>query len=103
VETSCTQTSSECGPSFETVTGMPPESEVSVTESTVSSRRSSTVARTLWRAASMNASPSVVEVRYCRASASRSMVSSRSGSRLSSGSIEASVSIRLLACLSEAT
>ena len=76
---------------------------MSVTESTVSSARSSTVARTLRRAASMNACPSVVEVRYWRASASSNIVSRRAGSRLFSGSIERSVSIRLLACLSEAT
>src|SRR4029453_11855557 len=51
----------------------------------------------------MNASPSVVEVRYWRASANSSIVSRRAGSRLLRGSIERSVSIRLLPCLSEAT
>src|SRR6185436_10826565 len=48
-------------------------------------------------------SPSVVEFRYWRASASNNIVSRRAGSRLLSGSIERSVSIRLLACLSEVT
>src|SRR4029453_12208659 len=53
--------------------------------------------------AQVTAIPSVVEVRYSRASANSNIVSRRAGSRLLRGSIERSVSIRLLASWSEAT